>query len=49
LDAILKKAVQYCPQAEVLWLMGAKEKWMAGDVPAARAILNQAFAANPDR
>jgi len=40
--------VQYCPQAEVLWLMGAKEKWMAGDVPSARAILNQAFAANPD-
>lgn len=30
LDALLKKAVQYCPQAEVLWLMAAKEKWLSG-------------------
>ena len=43
LDALLQKAVQYCPQAEVLWLMGAKSKWMAGDVPAARTILSLAF------
>jgi hypothetical protein len=32
LDALLRKAVQYCPQAEVLWLMAAKEKWLAGDI-----------------
>ena len=33
---------------QVLWLMGAKEKWLAGDVTSARAILNEAFRANPD-
>ena len=37
-----------CPQAEVLWLMAAKEAWLGGDVDAARAILARAFAANPD-
>lgn len=45
---MLKKAVGYCPQAEVLWLMGAKEKWLAGDVPSARAILQEAYAAIPN-
>ncbi|KAH9783075.1 TPR REGION domain-containing protein [Citrus sinensis] len=34
LIALLRKAVTYCPQAEVLWLMGAKEKWLAGDLAA---------------
>jgi hypothetical protein len=48
LHAILSRAVQYCPQAEVLWLMAAKEKWMAGDVPAAREVLEKAFIANPE-
>lgn len=28
--------------------MAAKEKWLAGDVPGARAVLADAFAANPD-
>jgi pre-mRNA-processing factor 6 len=28
--------------------MAAKEKWLAGDVPGARAVLAQAFASNPD-
>merc|ERR1719505_237784 len=28
--------------------MGAKSKWMAGDVPAARSILSLAFQANPN-
>lgn len=28
--------------------MAAKEKWLAGDVPAARTILEAAFAGNPD-
>lgn len=36
LETLLQKAVSHCPTAEVLWLMGAKSKWMAGDVPAAR-------------
>lgn len=33
---------------QVLWLMAAKEKWLAGDVPGARTVLEAAFAANPD-
>jgi pre-mRNA-processing factor 6 len=45
---LLQKAVGHCPKAEVLWLMGAKSKWLAGDVPAARSILSLAFKANPN-
>jgi pre-mRNA-processing factor 6 len=48
LDAILNLAVVHCPQAEVLWLMAAKEKWLSGDVPAAREVLERAFVANPE-
>ena len=48
LDAVLSRAVHHCPQAEVLWLMSAKEKWLAGDVSAAREVLVNAFYANPD-
>ncbi|GIY90401.1 pre-mRNA-processing factor 6 [Caerostris extrusa] len=48
LEALLQRAVAHCPKAEVLWLMGAKSKWMAGDVPAARSILSLAFQANPN-
>ena len=48
LDAVLSQAVHYCPQAEVLWLMAAKEKWMAGDVSSAREVLEKAFIANPE-
>jgi hypothetical protein len=32
----------------VLWLMAAKEKWLAGDVPAAREVLERSFVANPE-
>ena len=28
--------------------MWAKEKWMAGDVPASREVLEKAFVANPE-
>ncbi|KAK9166808.1 hypothetical protein Scep_001999 [Stephania cephalantha] len=35
LDILLGKAVSYNPQAEVLWLRGAKEKWLAGEVDTA--------------
>ena len=45
---MLQEAVKYCPRAEVLWLMAAKEKWLAGQVPAARDILKLAFDANPE-
>lgn len=48
LDALLIQAVKHCPQAEVLWLMAAKEKWLAGDVPAAREVLERAFNVNPE-
>jgi pre-mRNA-processing factor 6 len=45
---VLRKATNYCPQAEVLWLMGAKELWLAGQIAEARKVLSEAFAANPD-
>ena len=32
-----------------MWLMRAKSKWLAGNVPEARSILNDAFDANPNR
>ena len=48
LDTILSQAVHHCPQAEVLWLMAAKEKWLGNDVPAAREVLERAFVANPE-
>ncbi len=36
-------------QAEVLWLMAAKEKWLAGDLDGARIIMKEAFDANDDK
>lgn len=45
---ILLKGVEHCPQAEVLWLMAAKEKWLHGDVAGAQAILAEAFKQNED-
>ena len=44
----MQRAVEHCPQAEVLWLMWAKKKWEDGDVPAAREVLEKAFLANPE-
>ncbi|KAK6918713.1 hypothetical protein RJ641_017135 [Dillenia turbinata] len=48
LDELLRRAVKYTPQAEVLWQMGAKEKLLAGDVPGARDILREAYLAIPN-
>lgn len=48
LDELLLEAVKHCPTEQVLWLMAAKEKWLAGDVPSARQILASAFEANPN-
>ena len=48
MEAILAQAVKYCPQSEVLWLMSAKEKWVAGDIDGARTVLEAAFDANPE-
>jgi pre-mRNA-processing factor 6 len=45
---ILTEAVKNCPQSEALWLMSAKEKWMAGDIEGARSVLEAAFDANPE-
>ncbi len=45
---MLAKAVTYCPHAEVLWLMAAKEKWLSGDVAGAKDILSKAFDENPE-
>jgi pre-mRNA-processing factor 6 len=47
-EALLQRAVEHCPQAEVLWLMWAKKKWADGDVPASREVLEKAFLANPE-
>ena len=47
-EALLQRAVEYCPQAEILWVMWAKKKWEDGDVPAAREVLEKAFLANPE-
>ncbi|GKC65640.1 RNA-directed DNA polymerase, eukaryota, reverse transcriptase zinc-binding domain protein [Tanacetum coccineum] len=44
LDVLLHKAVSYSPQDEVLWLMVAKEKWLADDV-LARHILQELYPA----
>ncbi|RWR94204.1 RNA-processing protein, HAT helix [Cinnamomum micranthum f. kanehirae] len=48
LDALLTKAVICMPHAEVLWLMGAKEKSLLGNLTAARAILQEAHASIPN-
>ena len=40
LDKLFARAVECCPQAEILWLMWAKEKWVGGDVRAARECSN---------
>ncbi|OMJ21660.1 Pre-mRNA-processing factor 6 [Smittium culicis] len=47
-DSLLRRAVEYCPKTESLWLMAAKEKWVWGnDVDGARTILREAFRFNP--
>ena len=48
LEALLTKGVAHCPRAEVLYLMLAKSKWLAGDIPSARSILALAFKSNPN-
>jgi pre-mRNA-processing factor 6 len=45
---LLEKAVEACPQAEVLWMMLAKEKWQAGEIDNARRVLGRAFNQNPN-
>ena len=45
---LLRRAVEFCPHAPILWLMAAKEMWVSGDVETARGILEEAFKANKD-
>ncbi len=45
-EALLERAVTACPNAEVLWLMYAKERWIAGNLPGAREVLGRAFDQN---
>ncbi|CAD5228302.1 unnamed protein product [Bursaphelenchus okinawaensis] len=47
-EELLKKAVDKCPKAEVLWLRYAKARWQQEDVVGARAILSEAFQKNPN-
>ena len=35
-EELLNQGVRSCPDAEVLWLMAAKSKWMGGKVGDAR-------------
>jgi pre-mRNA-processing factor 6 len=47
LEGVLSRAVRYCRQSDVLWLMYAKHKWVQSDVDGARRILNEAFSSLP--
>jgi pre-mRNA-processing factor 6 len=48
LEATLIQAVEKCPDAEVLWLMYAKELWMRDSVQDAKSVLKRAFEALPN-
>ena len=43
LEELLATAVTSCPKVEVLWLMLAKSKWLAGNVHLARETLSAGF------
>ncbi|KAM0717777.1 hypothetical protein Q7P37_006109 [Cladosporium fusiforme] len=45
--ALLEKAVEACPDSEVLWMQLAREKWQSGFVDEARKVLGLAFQQNP--
>ena len=45
---LLEKAVEACPQSEVLWMQLARERWQAGQIDAARLVLGKAFQQNPN-
>ena len=48
LEDLLDRGVKRCPEAEVLWLMAAKSKWLANQVAEARTALSCAFRVNPN-
>lgn len=43
---VLEKAVEACPHSEVLWMMLAKERLLAGQLHEARLVLGRAFQQN---
>ena len=45
---VLLRGTKHCPNAEILWLMAAKEKWLGGDIRGAQDILSEAFKQNED-
>lgn len=45
---VLEKAVEACPHSEVLWMMLAKERLLAGQLNEARLVLGRAFQQNPN-
>lgn len=47
LEELLATAVTNCPKVEVLWLMLAKSKWLAGNVQLARETLSAGFQVSP--
>ena len=47
LEELLSTAVTNCPKVEVLWLMLAKSKWLAGNVQLARETLSAGFQVSP--
>lgn len=47
-EALLEKATENCPNAENLWLMYAKSRWMQNNVESSRKILARAFQNNPN-
>lgn len=48
LQDVLNKAVGQCPQAQVLWLMLAKELWKTKNADEGREILKRAFKVHAD-
>ncbi|EPE04968.1 pre-mrna-splicing factor prp1 [Ophiostoma piceae UAMH 11346] len=45
---VLERAVEACPHSEVLWMMLAKERLLAGELDEARRVLGRAFKQNPN-
>jgi pre-mRNA-processing factor 6 len=47
-DSTLKKAVDVCPDNEILWLMYAKHKWETESIEAAKKLLEEASITHPN-
>jgi pre-mRNA-processing factor 6 len=47
-ETTLKKAVDVCPENEILWLMYAKHKWETESIEAAKKLLEEASITHPN-